>query len=448
MAEKNNEDEDLMSDFRDLFDDNEDGQQTDGDSTAQPAREIDELDAFLDDFSDDLDRMNGEEGSAQEMAPPAEKSVDDGDTELDIAPSIIADDELSDLEAPEPVAEDGEDAFADDGALDAEDEPQEIEDSDLQGKDVVDDELGPMADEDPLADQDSWVQEQADDEDLLGEADLNDELDLAVDELSEAEEPAPSASRATEAGGADAAKVAAAAAGLGAATAAANGATSQPQAAVPIGTTPSAVAASGRMALLAVVLAVIGGVVAALALFLSLSGTDEAPVAAAPSAQGQTAALERMQTDIAALAGRINELAIIIEGPMSHLRQSSEEALVEIDQRLGRLEGALSELSSAPPQQVAVQQPAAAPRSAPAQSGTGDWVINLVSLSNEQDARTELERLRQLGIRAEVQRAQHEGRTWYRLRVTGFDSRDGATAYVDTIADKAGLQNPWVTRAD
>lgn len=149
-----------------------------------------------------------------------------------------------------------------------------------------------------------------------------------------------------------------------------------------------------------------------------------------------------LRAEIHELGARVNDLAVIIEGPFSHLRQSNEESLSGLFQRLERLEGEMAKGG-------AVLTKMATPTSAdmpPAEAGERGWVINLISLSSEQDAKQQMLRLRQAGVRVEMQQARHDGKSWYRLRVPGFSSYEGARAYIKTVEKQAGVENAWVAK--
>lgn len=231
-----------------------------------------------------------------------------------------------------------------------------------------------------------------------------------------------------------------------AAIAAANKAAAAPQ-----GDTGSGFVASRRVVWSVVALMLVSLSLSATALWLAIpagSGQSNTRGAVANlSGRGaatldrDAAAMEAMRTELRTLAARVNELAVVIEGPMSHLRQSNEAALAEIRQRLARLEKA-APAGSAP---VSAAAPAAKKASA-ASASSGGWAINLISLTSEKDADAELKRLQKLGIRAEKRRALKAGTVWYRLRVTGFASYEGAKAYIRTVEQKAGVKNAWVAR--
>ncbi len=77
---------------------------------------------------------------------------------------------------------------------------------------------------------------------------------------------------------------------------------------------------------------------------------------------------------------------------------------------------------------------------------TKGWVINLTSVSSAESARQELARLKQLGVDAESIRTEARGKTWYRIRVGGFDSLQEAETQSRVLADRLGIRDIWVGR--
>ncbi len=150
-----------------------------------------------------------------------------------------------------------------------------------------------------------------------------------------------------------------------------------------------------------------------------------------------------LRAEIHELGVRVNDLAVIIEGPFSHLRQSNEESLLGLSQRLERLEGEMAVKNGAVLTKMVAPEDVDMP---PAEAGERGWVINLISLSSEQDAKQQMLRLRKAGVRVEMQQARHDGKSWYRLRVPGFSSYEGARAYITTVEKQAGVENAWVAK--
>lgn len=168
----------------------------------------------------------------------------------------------------------------------------------------------------------------------------------------------------------------------------------------------------------------------------------------AQSRRGSIAPQVELGDQLNRLGERVNELAVIIEGPVSHLRESSQQELQALGDRLERLEqGSVKQqpvaTSSSKPLVSKVKTTVITP-SAPATQG--GWVINLLSVTNVVTAKEETARLRKLGIRADQQAVSQDGKTWYRLRVTGFDSYAGAKAYIETVEKQTGFSSAWVAK--
>jgi hypothetical protein len=84
--------------------------------------------------------------------------------------------------------------------------------------------------------------------------------------------------------------------------------------------------------------------------------------------------------------------------------------------------------------------------STPDQTAAGDWVINLASYASESIAQRKLANFNRNGISAEQAVAKVNGKTIYRVRVAGFDSRAAAMARAETIQQQLGLKETWITR--
>ncbi len=162
---------------------------------------------------------------------------------------------------------------------------------------------------------------------------------------------------------------------------------------------------------------------------------------------------------------RVNELAMIVEGPLGHLRESNQQALQTLDLRLERLEKGQTTLPLAAKQKKQENGSKAQTTSSPLLSKGAEaattpasklpsntaavkkgWVINLLSVTSAKTAKEELARLRKMGIRADKQTMNKEGKSWYRLRVTGFDSYEGAKAYIETVEKQTGFSSAWVAK--
>jgi hypothetical protein len=82
----------------------------------------------------------------------------------------------------------------------------------------------------------------------------------------------------------------------------------------------------------------------------------------------------------------------------------------------------------------------------PGQAATGDWVINLASYASESIAARKLADFSRKGVTAEQTVATVNGKTIYRVRVAGFDTRKSAMDRAEKIRQQLGLKDTWITR--
>jgi len=428
--DKPQDDEDLMSDFKDLFPEDEQADTADTAADGEPEETqdgdeaLDELDAFLDDF---------EKG----FNPADEVAADDAEVNA-AEPEPGANPEVSDEEgAPQPPEEEApvltEEVDESELAAASQGEREELplgkEELDLamseaESSEVFDDHWG---DTDDTAEADSQESAEAGDE--------------PASEDSSPKQEEPVATRSVEADPLE--EVAALASGA------------------PPAAAPQTAQSGGGMnrtmlwSVISVMLVALGLSAASAWLAFSTASQVEHLASSVQQMQqqrgvrGSSSGLNAVRTELRTLGARVNELAVVIEGPMSHLRESNNETLSDIEKRLARLEQAVSAKPAAQPlvekKATAPAEPVSVPSEPTKKASTG-WAINLISLSSEKDANKELKHLKSLGVRVEKQRVVKDGKVWYRLRVPGFASYEGAKAYIDTVEKKAGVKNAWVAK--
>ncbi len=414
------EDEELMSDFQDLF--SEDEPQEAGESSGGNTEDeaLDELDAFLDDFEKNLDVPDASSTSAAEGDVAAQRGAGD---ELELDKSAL------DLD----VGLDGE-VFAEEPVLD---------------EDELVIEEGAAVDDD-LLDLDAMLDEAASTEELAeaGEKAGEDLLDLDV--MMDESEPSLVSEREDKSGELSAAESVAATA-----VAASAAATATPAASAII---PPVAPALSRGQLLGGAVAISASLLLSLsALWMGMGLSSQIDTLnqnvselqqrlLAQSRRGSMAPQAQLGDQLNRLGERVNELAVIVEGPVGHLRESNLQALQALDMRLERLEKGQAQPIAESKPLVSKVPVAVATTAAPTTAKRGGWVINLLSLTSARTANSELARLRKLGIRADKQTVSKDGKTWYRLRVTGFDSYAGAKAYIETVEQQTGFKSAWVAK--
>jgi len=150
-----------------------------------------------------------------------------------------------------------------------------------------------------------------------------------------------------------------------------------------------------------------------------------------------------------------------LETRLSSLEQNSKQQREELNQQIKGLQQQLSSLTSQLAKQARKQQPtrhAAAPTTkrstsahhpstAPVSStpNTG-WVVNLVSVDSKRAAAKALSQYKAQGIPAEIYSAMVKGKSWHRLRISGFASKQEAIAQKKYLAAKHGIKDAWIQK--
>jgi len=76
----------------------------------------------------------------------------------------------------------------------------------------------------------------------------------------------------------------------------------------------------------------------------------------------------------------------------------------------------------------------------------GQWAVNLMSIANVSSARPILASLTAAGYAAKIETAIVNGKNWYRLRVSGFKTREDARAFAVGIDGSFGVSRPWIVK--
>ena len=74
------------------------------------------------------------------------------------------------------------------------------------------------------------------------------------------------------------------------------------------------------------------------------------------------------------------------------------------------------------------------------------WAVNLVSFKKEWYANRKAAEFEKKGVPVEVEQVQIKGENWYRLRVSGFKTKDEASTYATRVKKALNLSSVWVTR--
>jgi cell division septation protein DedD len=79
-------------------------------------------------------------------------------------------------------------------------------------------------------------------------------------------------------------------------------------------------------------------------------------------------------------------------------------------------------------------------------TGTGAWVINLVSLPSQADADQFSARARSKGVHTEQQNVTVKGKKYWRVQITGFVTSEEAKSHSNSSKQKLGLKDVWIMK--
>ena len=76
----------------------------------------------------------------------------------------------------------------------------------------------------------------------------------------------------------------------------------------------------------------------------------------------------------------------------------------------------------------------------------GRWAVNLMSLNSEAATRPVTETLSNAGYATDVEQVKIKEKSYFRIRVSGFKTREDAKTFADTIEGLFEIRQPWVVR--
>jgi DedD protein len=85
-------------------------------------------------------------------------------------------------------------------------------------------------------------------------------------------------------------------------------------------------------------------------------------------------------------------------------------------------------------------------QAAPGESGTRAWTVQVNAFPDERSAKLWVDRLKNKGYNAYVTEVQNRGKTWYRVRVGSYPSREEAKTVEDILKNKENLPKAFATR--
>jgi len=188
---------------------------------------------------------------------------------------------------------------------------------------------------------------------------------------------------------------------------------------------------------LATILALIGIIGASGALWMNLNLSERMDQLESKLAtmQADTVAMNQ-RADISALSQRVDELNVQLGTHLKNIAQKTDNQNKEGSSAPGKKESVAAGTIATKPTVTAVVPTT--------RSRQGKWVVNLTSFGNASAANKEIKRLKRLGIHAERAKAIIRGKTWYRIRVPGFASRETAEQQRKVLGSKLGIRDTWI----
>lgn len=152
-------------------------------------------------------------------------------------------------------------------------------------------------------------------------------------------------------------------------------------------------------------------------------------------------------------SGQQQENSLITE--MAEREQEQQVTIQELNRRLRLLEAQQESLSGAV--QIhdkridaafdkAIEEKAddVAVKPAPSSPSAVGWAVNLLSMDDKAAAEKETERLKGLGIPAEISPFYIDKVLKYRVRISGFPDKKSAESYRERLASEFGIKESWV----
>lgn len=171
--------------------------------------------------------------------------------------------------------------------------------------------------------------------------------------------------------------------------------------------------------------------------------------------QAQQTAQEAAPAEPAELAENEEQIQAL-QDELDSIRNLHSKEIADLEDRNQTLEAKLSSVeralkiarADAAKSSEANTSPsvASSPQAQPQASSTGSWFINLQTYATRADAEAMLALLSSSSEAFDVQPAQVNGRTLYRVRASGYASQSEAEEVAADLVDAFALPKPWIGR--
>ncbi|WP_431067345.1 SPOR domain-containing protein [Methylotuvimicrobium sp.] len=130
--------------------------------------------------------------------------------------------------------------------------------------------------------------------------------------------------------------------------------------------------------------------------------------------------------------------------PVSDVNEETSQ-VAALEARIKELEKKLAKATAPPVKKAVSKKSAPVKRSSPKpKAPSASWSVNLISFKQDWYANRKAAEFSKQGVPAKVIPVQVKGQTWYRLSVSGFKSRDEASAYAARVKRTHNLDSVWI----
>lgn len=154
--------------------------------------------------------------------------------------------------------------------------------------------------------------------------------------------------------------------------------------------------------------------------------------------------IERIGASVEDLGTRLDA----IEDTAAEVKSLRTE-LARVDKRIEALGGRVDELEQASSDSGGTADSASgsqAPQAA-AQAAEGEWVINLITVSDPAAAEGVRKRLDGMGVESRIEAVTRDGKSLHRVVVPGYESLDAARSAAPDLKNRLELSgDPWIAR--
>lgn len=159
--------------------------------------------------------------------------------------------------------------------------------------------------------------------------------------------------------------------------------------------------------------------------------------------------LDRVVASVDSLDTRLQSVEDALAG-IEALREdvaTQNERIEALGGRIDEIEQAASASGGAAPQAGGSEAPDSQPAQSSGQSGDGEWVINVITVSDRASAEQVVKRLDDMGVDSRIEPTTRDGKSLHRVVVPGFQSQDQARGAVPGLKDGLELSgDPWIAR--